>query len=230
VVLAVIAGVAAGYVSAPRTPVYTARARIYVGQQSFDTGSNQQRPSNDLFQGLQSIIQTYTQMVDSREIAADALQLAPGVQRSVAGVVGATSAAQVQGTLLMDVRVSDVDPGVAQQLANAVTDAFVAKVKAINPGTPQEPGQPPRAPVSIFERAQLPGAPAPTDLTRRMILGGIFGFLAAAAAAFVLDYLDISIKTVSDAERRLELPVLGVIPMERQVPFTSTRASTVQTN
>jgi capsular polysaccharide biosynthesis protein len=61
-----------------------------------------------------------------------------------------------------------------------------------------------------------------------LILGGLFGFLAAAGLAFLLEYLDVTIKSAADAERRLELPVLALIPLDRELPaMTSRRGSPV---
>jgi len=225
IVITALVGVGAGYASAPKTSVYTAKARIFVG--ALDVGSAQGgRPliTAEQIQALTAVAQTYAVMIDSRPTAADALKLTPGTNRSVNGLVGATKATPVLGTQLIDVSVVDIDPVVAQQLTNAMVDAFLEKIQTFVPGTVVE-GQPPKLPANVFERASLPGAPAPNGVTRRMLLGGIFGLLVAAAAALTLNYLDITIKTVGDAERRLELPVLGVIPMERQQPFASSRAA-----
>jgi hypothetical protein len=46
-----------------------------------------------------------------------------------------------------------------------------------------------------------------------MILGAVFGLLLSCALAFVLEYLDLTIRTAEDAERRLGLPVLAVVPV-----------------
>ena len=143
----------------------------------------------------------------------------------MAGLVGATVAFPIPGTLLLDVSVVDPDPAAAQQLANAMSDAFVEGIPEFNGIAPSDPDGLPRVPAKVFDRAPLPGAPVPNDTTRRLILGALFGFAAAAAAALVLEYLDITIKTAPDAERRLELPVLGVIPMERSVPFSASHVA-----
>ena len=70
----------------------------------------------------------------------------------------------------------------------------------------------PRLPAYVFERAQLPQAPQPTQQPRTVLLAMMFGFLVSAGLAFLLDYLDLSLRTSADVERLLELPVLGVIP------------------
>jgi capsular polysaccharide biosynthesis protein len=59
-----------------------------------------------------------------------------------------------------------------------------------------------------------------------LLLAALFGFLGAAALAFLLEYVDVTVKNPADAERRLELPVLAVVPMQRQRPASLSSAST----
>ena len=75
----------------------------------------------------------------------------------------------------------------------------------------------------MFEHARLPAAPKSTGLIKNLILDGGFALVAALGLAFLLDYLDVTIKTAAEAERRLELPVLGVIPLEAHADLLQTR-------
>ena len=45
------------------------------------------------------------------------------------------------------------------------------------------------------------------------MLAGFFGLLVAIGLAFLLDYLDLTLKTMSEAEST-QLPVLGFIPYD----------------
>ena len=51
-------------------------------------------------------------------------------------------------------------------------------------------------------------------LRQKMLLGFLFGAFLAILTAFFLEYLDQTIKTSADVERVLEVPVLGLIPLE----------------
>jgi tyrosine-protein kinase Etk/Wzc len=53
-----------------------------------------------------------------------------------------------------------------------------------------------------------------TSLRQRVLLGVLVGLLLGLAAAFFLEYLDQTIKTPSDIERVLGVPVLGIIPLD----------------
>ena len=217
IALTVAAGVAAAYLSAPRGVVYTAESTIYVGSRRIEV------VSGDFSLGLDRIIQTYASMIDSEPIAAEALNRT-GLQRSTSALVAATEVEPEVGTQLLRVRVNDSDPGAAQQLTNGMADGFVDKIGSFEPSTPPQPGEVPQLPAYVYERAKLPTAPIPSGLSRRLMLGAIFGFVLAAAAAFLLEYLDVTIKSASDAERWLGLPVLGVIPVDRAAAAPLARA------
>jgi tyrosine-protein kinase Etk/Wzc len=51
---------------------------------------------------------------------------------------------------------------------------------------------------------------------QKLTIGLLVGLFLGVLAAFLLEYLDQTIKTAADVERALELPVLGLIPMGAQ--------------
>lgn len=221
IVLTVVAAIVAAWITTPRDPSYVATAKIYVGVTRLLPTNAQPIGVNDLVTGLKSVVTTYAAMIDSRPIAEQALQTVPAVQRSPETVVDSTTVSPVGDTLLLNVSVSDVDPAAAQQLANAMVDAFVERIQSLDPAAPPQPGQPPQLPAYVFERAALPGAPEPTGAASRLVVSALFGFLAASALAFLLEYLDITLKSPRDAEDRLELTVLGVIPLGAPEPIVA---------
>jgi capsular polysaccharide biosynthesis protein len=221
VAITVVAGLAAGYFTTPSTSIYTAQATLYVGARQLSTQGAAAAGfvSNDLVTGIQQVIQTYAKMIESEPIAQDALKQT-GLQRSAESVAGATAAVPETGTQLLRLRTRDSDPLVAQKLANGVADAFVQKIETFEPTATPQPGSVPQLPAYVFERAKLPTTPQASGLKRRLILGGLFGFVLAAGLSFLLEYLDVTIKSPTDAERRLELPVLAVVPYDRHLPVT----------
>jgi capsular polysaccharide biosynthesis protein len=226
--LTVAAGLGAGYASTSRVLTYTADTRIYVGSRQLSF-QNSGFVNNANITAIEQVIHTYALMIKSRPIAEEALRRVPGITVSPDALAARTTAFGEPESQLLRIRVSSADPSTAQQLANAVSDAFVEKIQTYDPSAPPEPGQLPQLPAYVFERARLPGAPAPNGLARHLILGGLFGFLVSAAIAFLLEYLDITVKSVADAEERIELPVLGVIPYEREEDLLPSAQASVLT-
>jgi capsular exopolysaccharide synthesis family protein len=79
--------------------------------------------------------------------------------------------------------------------------------------------------VSIVDRALPPSGrykpSLPVNLGLGLLLGAIFGMLAA----FALEFLDQTLKTPQDVEQRLRLPVFGIIPKlkKQEVPAQALR-------
>jgi succinoglycan biosynthesis transport protein ExoP len=218
VLVTTLIGAAVGYISTPRSSEYRTTAQLYVGSREI-----QQNPNLLYLEpGLNQVVATFADMIPSPVIAEKAVAQT-GVPRSAPSVAGETKAAVVTGTNLIDVTVTDPDPVVAQKLANGISSAFVNQIAAYEPGSPGQPGAVPSEPAYIFQTAAFPAAPLSNGLIRKVLLGGIFGFLVSVLLLLLLDYLDISVKTADELERRVDLPVLAVIPLSSYVSQQGSR-------
>lgn len=219
----VVAAVAIGYWSTPRSATYRTSAQIYVGSRSLAQDPTQLYAEP----GLNQVVATFAQMIPSPSFAQKAIA-ATGVDRSVGTVLGETSATVVTNTTLINVSVTDPDPAVAQKLANGISNAFVAQIQAYEPGSAAAPGSVPSEPAYVFQPSSEPGAPLATGAKKHMILGGIFGLIAAILVVFLLDYLDVTVRSPEAVERRLGLPVLGVLPVREGRSVSAFRSNRVR--
>ena len=68
------------------------------------------------------------------------------------------------------------------------------------------------APVSIVDRAQVPGLPFKPNLFLNLLFGLGFGLLAGIVSAVGLEFLNDTIKTREDVRRKLAMSCLGIVP------------------
>jgi capsular polysaccharide biosynthesis protein len=209
VVIAVALGL--GYVRTSRVKMYQAQAVLFVGQKSIGvddpvTGA----PQSDPIQAAQLLAATYARMLMEDRTAAAAIQ-ATGVARSAAQVANETLATTVNATTLLVVMVKDRDPRVAAVLANGEANALTAEIKQMQAGVAGAEQQP----VSLFQPAAVPTAPLKSQRGRNLLLFGIFGIVVAIVLVVVVEYLDVTVRRAVDIEHRIELPVLGVVPLQR---------------
>jgi capsular polysaccharide biosynthesis protein len=54
--------------------------------------------------------------------------------------------------------------------------------------------------------------PSTSSSTSNIVTAALFGLLLSTALVLLIEYLDITVKSREDAEARLELPVLGIVP------------------
>jgi len=72
--------------------------------------------------------------------------------------------------------------------------------------------------IAILDRAIRPSSPINPSKMSRVMLGGGLGFLIGVVLSVLLEISDKKLRTFSDVERQLQLPVLGAIPV---VKFTN---------
>lgn len=78
--------------------------------------------------------------------------------------------------------------------------------------------------ILIIDRAQVPHRPFKPNLGVNLSIGLLLGLLLGGAAAFLIEYLDDTLKLPSDMEATLGLPLLGAIPkLEKQDPAQAAR-------
>ena len=64
----------------------------------------------------------------------------------------------------------------------------------------------------IWEKAEPATIPYSPKVLLNMILGTLVGLIVGVGLAFLIEYLDTSIKTMDDVESLLGVPVLAVVP------------------
>jgi len=70
----------------------------------------------------------------------------------------------------------------------------------------------PQKPTTIRDPAEPPSFPSQPKILLNLFLGAVAGLVLGVAFAFFLEYLDTSVKTMDEAAKLLDLPVLAVIP------------------
>ena len=66
--------------------------------------------------------------------------------------------------------------------------------------------------LTVVEPAELPTTPTGTSKTRTLLLVGAIGLILSAGTAYLLSYLDDTLKTPVDVKRTLGLTTLGAVP------------------
>lgn len=78
--------------------------------------------------------------------------------------------------------------------------------------------------IQLMDVAEVPKAPYVPDHRRDMLMSVVLGLALAVGLAFGIEYLDDTVKTPDDVTRRLNLPLLGLVPAVRgeQAPLLAT--------
>ncbi|APH03450.1 YveK family protein [Bacillus weihaiensis] len=220
IIIAAIATATSGLVSYfLLTPIYQSSTQILVNQ-----SKNDQQAYNvgELQTNLQ-LINTYNVIIKSpaildKVIEKEELNMSAGALNSLV-TVGSEQNSQV-----VNITVQNEDPKKAAAIANSIATTFKEEIATIMSVDN----------VSILTTAELGENPAPIkpQPVLNMAIALVVGLMAGVGLAFLLEYLDNTIKNEQDIEKQLGLPVLGAITtinMDSEASPHESKPSTLRT-
>jgi capsular exopolysaccharide synthesis family protein len=189
------------------TPLYQASTRLFV---STTAGAS----ANEIYQGnlfSQQRVISYTKLLTGESLAqrtVDKLHL----DMSADDLRAKVTASSAPNTVLIDVAVLDPSPVQARDIANALSDEFVAMVSELE--TPEEGGRP-DARVVVEQHATLPTKPVVPKTTLNLPVGLVIGVLLGIGFAVLRDRLDNTVKNRQILEEITNAGLVATIPFDK---------------
>jgi capsular exopolysaccharide synthesis family protein len=200
----IVAALAAGIVSFLLPPVYEAHVSLLV------------RPSQPLSTTDPNVAALTADQI-SRTYAS--LMTQPPLLESVSKELGLSIRAEdlkkeitvtpEVNTTILDVAVKDTNPALARDLANRLTAALITEVKGFQQQETSLPNSRTGDNLLVVAPAVLPDRPVSPNKALNIAIAFAAGLLLALGFAFLLDYLDQSIKTDEELTERSGLIPLG---------------------
>lgn len=191
-----------------QTPLYEASTRLFV---SASAGSS----ASEVLQGMnysQKRVISYTQLIMGESLAQRTidrmdLDTDPGELKK------RITAKSLPDTVLIDVTVLDKSPVRARDIANGLSDEFVAMARELE--TPPEGGRPDSR-VVVEQRATVPSEPVIPQKKRNIAIGLIMGLIVGVGLAVVREVLDNTVKSGDSIEQIAGVASVGVVPFEKE--------------
>jgi capsular exopolysaccharide synthesis family protein len=190
------------------TPLYKASTRLFV---STAAGAS----IDELYQGnlfSQQRVLSYTQLLMGETLAQRTIDKL-GLHMSAQALQANVTASAKPDTVLIDVNVLDESPVRARDIADTLSDEFVAMAKELE--TPED-GSAPAGRVVVEQRASIPDAPVTPKTTRNIALGLALGVLLGVGLAFVRNLLDNTVKDQQNLEQITGVGLVGSIPLDKE--------------
>ena len=108
-----------------------------------------------------------------------------------------------QNSQVVNISVQDSNIRIAVNIANATVDVFQAEIQHLMNVDNVKILSP-----AIELKNQIPIKPDPI---LNSVIAGVIGLLLGIGIAFLLDYLDITVKTEQDVEKLTGLPTIGIV-------------------
>lgn len=195
-VAAVATGASIGFAKV-QEPIYRSKVVLTVSPSRYDYG---------LTMVIESLLRQYSRQLQTEKLAEQVSQRLD-LQLSPQRLLGKLKVSSVSEDYLLELQVDDTEANRARDIAYVWADEFLKqqqiRMSTVNPTD--------RILVEMLDE------PTPGELyfpkTRQIAMAAAaLGLVAGLLLAFVLEYLDDSLKVVEDVERYTNLPVLGTIP------------------
>jgi len=193
------------------TPLYTASTTMMVTRPT-DT-------SQILYQDIQvsrQLVNTYREIVHSRRVL-EIVIANRSLPYNLSEMREMVEVQSVRDTELITVEVTNPDPELAGTIANEVANVFMEQIIEIMQIEN----------VSVVDEAVAPNSPVSPRVPLNVAVAFVVGLMAAFGLAFMVEYLDQTVKDPDEVQKLLEVPVIGLMPKtegEQLVAMSSPRA------
>ncbi|TWT07030.1 capsular biosynthesis protein [Planococcus sp. CPCC 101016] len=195
------------------TPMYETSTQILVNQEASDAA----QLTNQNIQTDLQLINTYSVIIKSPAIL-DEVSSQLNLDMTVEQLNNKITVATAENSQVVNVTVQDEDPAQAVEIANTTAQVFEGEIMDLmNVDN-----------VSILSPAVLKENPSPVapNPMLNMAIAAVIGLMLGVGIAFLLEYLDTSIKTQEDIEEILGIPLLGVIsPIKEEAKLEQSTTS-----
>ena len=180
------------------TPMYQATTQILVNQQNTPS---QQVTTSEIQTNLQ-LINTYSEIIKSPAIL-DIVIAELDLDLTASQLSSKIAVSNANNSQIVSVSVQDANHAVATDIVNTVSDVFkeevidLMKVDNVNILSP-----------AVHVENPVPVSP---NKTLNMAIAAVLGLMIGVGIAFLLEYLDTTVKTEKDIEDLLDLPVIGLV-------------------
>lgn len=191
----VIAAIISFYVI---TPMYQATTQILVNQQS----TQQQQVTTSEIQTNLQLINTYSEIIKSPAIL-DIVNEQLDLNMTAAELASKITVANANNSQIVSVSVQDEKHAVATDIVNTIATVFQEEIADLmNVDN-----------VNILSPAMHSEEPSPVSPNKvlNMAIAAVLGLMIGVGLAFLLEYLDTTVKTEKDIEELLDLPVIGLV-------------------
>lgn len=188
-------GLAFAYSAFLATPQYDSTTRLYVVNQSSDSGAG---ITNQDLQAGSFLVKDYKEIILSQDVLKN-VTTTLGITEDIKDKITVTIPTD---TRILSITVRDSDPDQAATIANTLRDEAAKKIIEVTKVSD----------VTTLEAALPAENPSTPQTKRNLVLGFIAGAFLATALVLVLEVLDDRVKRPQDIEEGLGMTLLGIVP------------------
>lgn len=182
------------------TPKYTSTTSMYVlNRQTAESITN-----SDL-QSSTYLTQDYMELIKSRTVV-EAVIANMKLDQTYESILEAMSVSAQSDTRIISIRITDEDPYLARDIANAIRVAAAAQIQQVMNTEA----------VNVVDEADIPTVKSSPSIRKNVLVAGFLGVFLAAVWFTVLFLMNDKVINADDIERYLGLSILGQMPLNEE--------------
>lgn len=180
-------------------PTYEASTKIFIGKEGIE---NKNYDSSDI-QMYQNLLKTYSEVIKTNDLIEAALtEINTDIKSE--NVLKSLTVTPTADTQILEIKYENNNKFLCKNVVETITNEFIKESKKLIPiGN-----------VTIIENVKLPKYPSGPKRIMNMAIAFFMGFIVAIGIAFLKEYLDNTFKNKEQLEKLIEIPVIGIIPIE----------------
>lgn len=188
-------------------PIYQAYTTMLItGLSTAETAADAAATGNMSFEDIiagQSLISEYSAIISSNRVTGAVVEELNDPDVTQEALRSMISINSVNDTRIMRISIVDTDPVKAARIADVVANVFSEEI--VNLYRIEN--------VDIIDTAEVPVYPIAPEKRKNVVLTVFTAFVFAIGIILLFDFLNTKIKTSEDVESRLDLSILGSIPV-----------------
>lgn len=198
---AICGGLVYGATRAFVTPLYDAKAFMYVNSSNINLGGTKLSVSSSEISAAKSLVSTYIVILNTRTTLEEVITRS-GVNYDYNKLKSMIHCASVDGTEIFSIDVTSPNPAEAELLANTIAVVLPDKIAAIVDGSS----------VRVVDYAVQPTTRSSPNYGRNALIGALIGAVLVSAILILTDLMDEQIHDTDYLAKTYDVPVLATIP------------------
>lgn len=181
-----------------KTPMYKSQTSFVLVSDDGTAGGGYSQAEANLNKNL---VATYSDLVKSNRVI-DKVIKNLSLNYSVSTLKGRITVTNATNTEIIKINVEDPDKALAADIANEIIKVFGEEIKEIYR----------LQNVSLVDGAEEAEYPYNVNIVKDIVIYLLVGIVLACGIIFVIYYFDTTIKSADEVEKKLGLPVFGIVP------------------
>lgn len=200
IVLLIFAIMGIIYTSNFITPLYQSSTSLVLVQIAKDNSSESNSITATDVTLNSKLVEDYREIAKSKSVA-NKVKENLKLEQDISEIQKSISVTAISDTELIQITVTESDPELSCKIANEVARVFRDKVSEIYNVSN----------VHVLDKAEVPTEPSNIHLFKNIVIFMFIGFILVSAYILLVNMLDTTIKTDTDIEKALGIPVLASI-------------------